>query len=161
MVKDPQKTFVWSETCFLKRYYEDPSTSTLQILSDLIESGRLEIVGGGRVQHDETLTSYKLQLSQMEVGHKWLLETYPFLKDKIKTFWQIDPFGASSLTPLLFGAPDQDIRFEYAVMTRVGDHLKADFKKSKNMDFMWRNPFKEESSLLTHILPNHYNTLEE
>jgi len=38
----------------------------------------------------------------METGLDWLVQTFPGIEDKIKTMWQIDPFGSSELTPLLF-----------------------------------------------------------
>jgi len=38
----------------------------------LVEEGIIEIVGGGWVQHDESLTSYKMQVLQVETGREWL-----------------------------------------------------------------------------------------
>lgn len=97
---------------------------------------------------------------QMEIGHKWLLETFPFLKDKIKVLWQIDPFGSSSMSPLLFGNHSEtDTSFKYSVINRVGDQLKDELKRDKNMDFIWSNPFSPDSRLLTHTLYYHYNTM--
>lgn len=55
----------------------------------------------------------------MEVGLKWLYHTFPFLKGKVNTLWQIDPFGASNLTPLLF---QND--YKYALLNRIGDQIK-------------------------------------
>ena len=53
----------------------------------LVESGQLEVVHGGWVQHDESLTNYKMQVQQMSTGLDWLYKTFPFLKGKINTMW--------------------------------------------------------------------------
>ena len=62
---DYNRRFTWGEICFLKMFYED-KTNDDQMQTRiwyLIRSGRLEIVGGGWVQHDETLTNYKMQIT--------------------------------------------------------------------------------------------------
>lgn len=48
-------------------------------LTSLLWEGKIEIVGGGWVQHDETLTTYKMQLANIETGINWLYDTFPFL----------------------------------------------------------------------------------
>jgi hypothetical protein len=75
------------------------------------------------------------------------------LKGKINTLWQIDPFGASNTTPLLFNKD-----FKYAVLNRVGDHIKDQLKKSKNLDFFWTTPFSDGSGILTYLTNKHYST---
>ena len=88
----------------------------------------------------------------METGISWLYETFPFLKGRINTLWQIDPFGASDLTPLLFSDD-----YEFALLNRIGDDIKERLKKSKNMDFYWQSPQKEKG-IMTHLTNIHYNT---
>ena len=90
----------------------------------------------------------------MEIGHNWILETFPFLKDKIKVLWQIDPFGSSHMTSLLFNQNVSDITYKYVVLNRVGDHIKDEFKNSSNLDFIWKNKYADAGNkgLLTHIL---------
>jgi len=67
--------------------------------------------------------------------------------------WQIDPFGASALTPLLFG--DQ---FKYALANRVGDQIKDQMKSTHNMDFLWTSSFSDKNAILTHLTNIHYAT---
>ena len=38
----------------------------------IIESGRIELVGGGWIQHDETLSSFRQQNTNVETGKKWI-----------------------------------------------------------------------------------------
>jgi hypothetical protein len=90
---------------------------------------------------------------QMDIGHSWIVSQFPFLEDKVDTIWQIDPFGSSATTPLLFGG-----RFKHALLNRVGDFAKNELKKRQSLSFMWSNPLNEDKHLLTHVLPEHYQT---
>ena len=57
---DPQKRFTWAEICYLKQFYEEmQDTDMRDIIHEVVESGQMEIVGGGWVQHDETLSTYR------------------------------------------------------------------------------------------------------
>lgn len=57
----------------------------------MVEEGIIEIVGGGWVQHDESLTSYKMQVLQVETGREWLKNNFKFMKENlehyVKVFW--------------------------------------------------------------------------
>ncbi|CDW87606.1 alpha-mannosidase 2 [Stylonychia lemnae] len=162
---DAMKKFTWAEVCFLKMYYDEITVKQRKELYNLIMSGQLEIVGGGWVQHDETLTSYRQQIAQMETGIDWLIQTFPGIESKLKTMWQIDSFGSSELTPLLFNQEQESTRvqFENIVLNRVGDEVKDRFKQEQSMDFLWQHSLsqsQETNKLLTHILHHHYETKE-
>lgn len=150
------RKFTWCETVFLEKWWKDPATNEMMRtrLRHALQEGRFEIVGGGWVQHDESLTNYKMQVQQMNTGFDWLYSTFPFLKGRVNTMWQIDPFGASALTPLLFGND-----FKYILLNRVGDEIKDQLKNSRNMDFYWTNPFSKDrnQALLTHVTNIHYS----
>jgi hypothetical protein len=91
----------------------------------------------------------------MSLGLDWMYKTFPFLKGKINTLWQIDPFVASAMTPLLFGG-----KFKYALLNRIGDEVKDQLKDSRNMDFFWTNPFSkdgEDETILSHVTNIHYS----
>lgn len=87
----------------------------------LIKKKRVEIVNGGLIMHDEALVSMKVslcviisnttqsQIDQMAEGLNWLQTTFGV---KCDIGYQIDPFGHSSFTPLLFDHLD----FKYAVV---------------------------------------------
>eukprot|EP00347_Sterkiella_histriomuscorum_P022331 403330858 len=160
---DPKKKFTWAEVCYLKMFYDEIKPIDRENLKILIENGQLEIVGGGWVQHDETLTTYQQQIAQMDAGIDWLRNTFPGIESRLKTLWQIDPFGSSEITPLLFSSSQQstDIQFENIVLNRIGDTLKNQLKQEHSMDFIWQNQFSQENDgLLTHVLHRHYDTLE-
>ena len=47
---DPHKRFTWAEICFLKKFYEEmKDTDMREIIHEVVESGQMEIVGGGWV----------------------------------------------------------------------------------------------------------------
>jgi len=98
---------------------------------------------------------------QMETGQDWLLKTFPFLEGRIQVLWQIDPFGSSPNTPLLFGAnPLSEIHYKYAVLNRIGDTYKDEMKEKRSREFFWRHELqdKEDPGLMTHVLYTHYET---
>ena len=82
-----------------------------------------------------------------------MFEKFGFLKGKIDTLWQLDPFGASSTTPLLFSGD-----YKYAVLNRIGDTVKEQLKEGKAMDFWWYSPLDPSEGLLTNVLNIHYQT---
>jgi hypothetical protein len=49
--------------------------------------------------HDEALTTVAAAIDQMATGHQWLWDT---LGVRPEYGWQVDPFGASTVTPTLF-----------------------------------------------------------
>jgi hypothetical protein len=59
---DTNKKYTWCEVSFLKRFWDDPEVTQVYKINlyALLKDGRMEVVGGGWVQHDETLTSYKM-----------------------------------------------------------------------------------------------------
>jgi len=77
----------------------------------------------------------------MQTGIKWLVNNFPGIEDKITTLWQIDPFGSSEITPLLFNSKQDStaVKFKYAVLNRIGDITKERMKEDKQMEFIWKN----------------------
>ena len=75
----------------------------------------------------------------MQAGLAWLKTTFPGIHKKIKVLWQIDCFGSSSLTPLLFNDAQNstESQYKYAVLNRIGDSAKSEMKHEKTMDFLW------------------------
>jgi alpha-mannosidase len=115
---EPSFKFVWAETYFLSRYLEDYPHRKDQV-KNFIKSGKLEIVGGGWVQNDEALADVEFVLRQMEIGFNYLRDELGV--NKIKTGWQLDPFGHSSLTAALW----EKMGFESLVFSRVERKFKV------------------------------------
>jgi hypothetical protein len=69
------RTFVWEEVSYLRRWWEDAATTADQLATflELEQKGRLELIGGGFVMHDEATTSLEPLLNQFYTGLDWLL----------------------------------------------------------------------------------------
>lgn len=116
--EDTTLKFSWAEIVYLSRYLEE-NPSQVDRFKSLIQSNRLEIVGGGWVQHDEALPDYELALRNMQTGFSYLREKLNITK--IKTGWQLDPFGHSSLTAALM----EKMGFETLVISRVDEDVRV------------------------------------
>jgi alpha-mannosidase len=116
----PSLRFSWAETMFLSKYLESHK-SEIPIVKKLIESKRLEIVGGGWVQNDEALPDFELAIRQMETGFQYLKRELNITH--LKTGWQLDPFGHSSLTAALI----EKMGFETLVVSRVEENIRVGF----------------------------------
>lgn len=112
------------------------------------------------MQHDETLTTARQQVTNMRAGISWLKEAFPNRKKQAQVLWQIDPFGSSVITPFLFNDQQKEdfLNFSYLVLNRIGDNTKDQMKANKQMDFYSVNSHSPNSGLLTHVLHNHYDT---
>ena len=116
---NPSHRFVWSETSYLHRWLTSlprsegtscwvsdrahlcAASEWRTIIRRLLAQKQLEFVGGGWVQHDEALVTPYAALSQMGEGLRWLRATFDA---NVDIGYQIDPFGHSALTPVVFRA---------------------------------------------------------
>jgi hypothetical protein len=68
LIEYPTMTFIWAEISFLSMQTVETQTQFQQLL----DSGRLEVVTGGYVMHDEANTYYTAILEQLFYGkHKF------------------------------------------------------------------------------------------
>lgn len=150
--KGESRKFVWAETYFLKRWYLAASTAERRSLHELIRTGRLELVGGGLVQHDEALPSLDLMVRQMERGLDFL--SAEFGLTEVAVAWQIDPFGHSGLSPALF----RQFGFQYFVGNRIDQSFKEGLKSESALEFIWQGSgLGSQTEILAHILPESYS----
>jgi hypothetical protein len=70
-------------------------------------------MGSTWVMNDESLPEYKNMILQMETGLKFVNETFGVHP---RTAWQIDPFGASAVSPALFS----QLGYESVILSRIG-----------------------------------------
>ena len=97
LLQDPSKRFNWAETVYFSMWWNAANESRQNDLRQLVQRGQWEFVGGGWVQNDEAVAHYAAVIDQMTLGHLFLLSTVGVVP---RVGWQIDPFGASSITPL-------------------------------------------------------------
>lgn len=117
---NPALKFSWAEIYYLSRYLEEfPDKKA--VIQRFIKEERLEIVGGGWVQSDEALPDFELVIRQMEKGFSYLRSELNITK--IKTGWQLDPFGHSSLTAALW----EKMGFESLVISRIEQNHRVNY----------------------------------
>ena len=153
----PESKFVWSEAVFLHRFLLD-FPHAIPRLKYYLSSGRLEIVGGGWVMHDESLVDFEAATRQILAGHRFFRNTLGV--SNITVAWQLDPFGHSSLTPALF----EQMGFKHLVMARIHDdykvtHMQTQLKRSRDLEFVWRSHGLggSDQGIFTHVLHGHYD----
>eukprot|EP00002_Diphylleia_rotans_P030542 TRINITY_DN6287_c0_g1_i2.p2 TRINITY_DN6287_c0_g1~~TRINITY_DN6287_c0_g1_i2.p2 ORF type:complete len:527 (+),score=109.26 TRINITY_DN6287_c0_g1_i2:55-1635(+) len=149
--QDPTKKFIWSETSFLREWYQRLAKSDQQRFYNLIRESRLEIVNGGWVMMDEASSTLDSQINQLTEGHDFIFDefhAYPSVA------WQIDPFGHAKATAMVFKLAG----YTSLVIDRIPLRIKDQRKTSKELQFIWRSSaiVGQESDILTHILDSWY-----
>ena len=65
---DPDRRFAYAEVAFLERWWRQQDATMKTKVRRLVAQGRLAIVGGGYVQHDEAAAHYAAQVDQLSRG---------------------------------------------------------------------------------------------
>ena len=96
------RKFSYVEMSFFKRWYDKQTEQIKQKVKDFIKEGRLEIINGGWVMHDEAGSYYKHSIDNMRLGLKFLKEEFNITLDYLEKKDRInnhnlefiyDPFG--------------------------------------------------------------------
>ena len=118
LTSDPSIKFSWAESAYLSKWLKEYPEKK-EGFKQLVHSGQVEIIGGGWTQNDEALPDFELVVTQMVDGYNFLKKELNITR--LKTGWQIDPFGHSSLTPALW----EKMGFETLFFSRVSDMYKV------------------------------------
>lgn len=148
LMEDRRRKFIWAEMSFFKLWWDDQSTATRDSVRRLIHDGQLEIVSGGWVMPDESVSHWVAQLTQLTEGHQWLKHNLDYTPN---SGWAIDPFGLSPTMPrLLKGAG-----LENLLIQRVHYSVKKKLAKSKQLEFRWRQLWDNDGTteMFTHVMP--------
>ena len=143
------RRFSYVEMSFFKKWYDTQTDKIKQTVKDFIKEGRLEIINGGWVMHDEAGTYYKHLIDNMRIGLKFLKEEFNITP---RIGWFIDPFGHSSATSHILS----QMNFEKIVLTRIDYLEKKDRIDNHNLEFIY-DPFGLGQKIFTHISYHHYN----
>ena len=104
--------FIWTEISFLDLWWKHASAAQQKALTNLVKSGRLEIMTGGWVMTDEANVHLYAMLDQLIEGHQWVKSKFDVAP---KIGWSIDPFGQGSTVPHLLAKSG----FEGAIIQRI------------------------------------------
>jgi lysosomal alpha-mannosidase len=143
------------ETSFFWRWWSEQESNIQSLVTELVNAGQLEFIGGGWCMNDEATAHYSAIIDQMSFGLKKLRDT--FGKCGIpKVAWQIDPFGHSREQADLFVQMGMDGLF----FGRLDYREKAERFENQTSELVWlTSPALKETKekLFTSILYDVYD----
>ncbi|KAM4676223.1 lysosomal alpha-mannosidase [Discoglossus pictus] len=158
LLSDPDKRFIYVESAFFYRWWEQQSNSVQEDVTRLVQEGRLEFINGGWTMNDEAATHYSAIIDQMTLGLQFLEATFGEC-GRPRVAWQIDPFGHSREQASLFA----QMGFDGLFFGRLDYQDKENREKLKKMEMIWRGSddlYQPSADLFTGVLPNGYNPPE-
>ena len=103
LAKDPNRKFIYVETAFFARWWEQVPDERRALATKLVKGGQLEFINGGWCMHDEASPLWTAMVDQTTRGHQFLLKNFG-VEAAPRGTWQIDPFGHSNTQAWLLGA---------------------------------------------------------
>jgi hypothetical protein len=103
LLKDPKRHFIYVETGFFARWWDEQPDARRDTTRGLVENGQLEFINGAWCMHDEASPFYVEMIDQTTRGHQFLRKNFGEAAIPRGT-WQIDPFGHSNTEAWLLGA---------------------------------------------------------
>ncbi|XP_030634992.1 epididymis-specific alpha-mannosidase [Chanos chanos] len=146
--REKHRKFIAVEQEFFRLWWDTVATSQhKKQVKQLLQEGRLEFIIGGQVMHDEAVTDLDDILLQLTEGHGFLYETFGV---RPQFSWQVDPFGASAATPVLFALAG----FNAHLISRIDYDLKDSMQRNKRLQFVWRGSpsLREKEEIFTHTM---------
>uniref|UniRef100_A0A2S2QUE6 alpha-mannosidase n=1 Tax=Sipha flava TaxID=143950 RepID=A0A2S2QUE6_9HEMI len=153
LLKNKNRRFVFVETAFLWRWWEEQDEWNRNSLKTLVDEGRLQLLHGGWVMSDEAVPHYSTLIDQMTLGLKFLNDTFGECA-RPRVAWQIDPFGHSSEVAAEFA----EMGFDGLVLGRIDYEDIALRRSQKTMEVVWRPDINmgQSGELFTSVLYNLY-----
>uniref|UniRef100_A0A8D8LJC1 Alpha-mannosidase n=2 Tax=Cacopsylla melanoneura TaxID=428564 RepID=A0A8D8LJC1_9HEMI len=154
LAKNKDRRFVYVETSFFWRWWEEQNEHVRVSVKELVDQGRLEFLLGGWCMSDEASPHYSALIDQMTLGLKYLNDTFGECGQP-KVAWQIDPFGHSAEVALEFA----DMGFDGVFFGRIDHEDIALRKKNKTMEMVWRpdDTLGPEGDFFTGVMYNIYD----
>ena len=148
LAEDRRRKFIWAEISFFQLWWEDQPKTTRNLVRRLIHEGQLEIVSGGWVMPDESVSHWIAQLTQLTEGHQWLKYNLDYTPN---SGWAIDPFGLSPTMPYLM----KNAGLQNVLIQRVHYSVKKRLAKEKHLEFRWRQLWDNDGTteIFTHVMP--------
>ena len=120
-------TFIWTDTCFLDRWWKEQNNETKTNLKHLVQTGRFEISLGAWVSADECVTHYFSYMDQLIEGYFWIRGHFGVFPN---ISFNMDQFGTSSSVHYM--------RRKVGIRHSVYNHLHKGTKK-----FLWKHRLLE------------------
>lgn len=133
LLKDPARRFIYAESFFFSKWWDEQDDKTRQQVKMLVNEGRLEFVGGGWTMNDEAAAHYQSIVDQFTIGLKFLNETFGEC-GRPRVGWQIDPFGHSRQQASLF----TKMGFDGLFFSRIDYQDKLKREREKSQEMIWK-----------------------
>jgi lysosomal alpha-mannosidase len=146
-----QRTFIYVEMSFFRKWWVDQTTEVKTALKQLISEGRFEFINGGYVMHDEAASYYQHYIDQMRLGLRFLKDEFDHVPE---IAWFIDPFGHSASNAYILN----QMGFTKIVYVRIDQKEKNQRIQKKELEFRYY-PFgqlDDKAMIFTHITHDHY-----
>ncbi|XP_063233903.1 lysosomal alpha-mannosidase-like [Bacillus rossius redtenbacheri] len=130
---DPTKRFIQVETAFFWQWWQEQDDAMKDIYRSLINSGQIEMIGGGWSMNDEAATHYQSTIDNFSWGLRRLNDTFGVC-GRPRVGWQIDPFGHSRETASIMAR----MGFDGLFFGRLDYQDKNSRLQNRSMELMWR-----------------------
>ncbi|XP_055546042.1 lysosomal alpha-mannosidase-like [Wyeomyia smithii] len=153
LLHNPDRKFIYVESAFFFKWWEEQSSERQAEVRELIEQGRLSFVGGAWSMNDEAASHYQSLIDQFTWGLRLLNDTFGDC-GRPRTGWQIDPFGHSREQASLFAQMGYDGMF----FARLDWRDKSKRLEEKKAEMIWKASANlDDSEMFTSVLYNHYS----
>ncbi|KAK9693089.1 Glycosyl hydrolases family 38 N-terminal domain [Popillia japonica] len=152
--ENPDRRFIQVETAFFHKWWKEQSENRKELVRELVNSGRLEIINGAWSMNDEAAVHYQSIIDQFTLGLRTINDTLGEC-GRPKIGWQIDPFGHSREMASIFSQMGYDGLF----FSRLDWREKNTRLFSNTPEMLWQGSpnLGDNSNLFTSILYNHYS----
>ncbi|KAK6633436.1 hypothetical protein RUM44_004039 [Polyplax serrata] len=154
LVNDPKKKFIYVETAFFWKWWNEQEDHMRHKVKRLVQNGQLEFIGGAWSMNDEATTHYQSIIDQFTWGFRRLNDTFGTC-GRPKIGWQIDPFGHSKETASLMA----HFGFDGLFFGRLDYQDKSNRLETNTMEMIWEgnSVLGVSGDILTGVLYNHYS----
>ena len=144
----PSRRFIWPETCILQRWYANANDAMKEALKKVIANGQLEIVTGGWIMADESLSHYETMLEELTEGHDWLIRA---LGVRPTVGFSVDAIGHSPVMSYIL----KKSGIKGTVINKIHYAYKKELAKNRALEFMWAPAWSnsQDDRLFTHVHP--------
>ncbi|XP_063227020.1 lysosomal alpha-mannosidase-like [Bacillus rossius redtenbacheri] len=131
---DPTRRYIQVETAYLWMWWQHQNDAVREQYRQLVQSGRIQMTGGGWSMPDEATTTYQALIDNFSWGFKFLNDTFgPCGVPNIG--WQIDAFGHSRETASIMAA----MGFQGTFLGHL-DYQEHDARvKYSNLEMVWHS----------------------
>ncbi|XP_049857093.1 lysosomal alpha-mannosidase-like [Schistocerca gregaria] len=131
--KNSDRRFIYVETAFLWKWWLQNDEDRRQLMTDLINSGQLEIIGGAWSMNDEAASNYQSIIDQFTFALRKLNDTFGAC-GRPHVGWQIDPFGHSREMASIFA----QLGYDGVFFARSDYQDRQRRYQTRNSEMIWQ-----------------------